>query len=192
MYIEPIKSKFRIIGYSLIALSFTYFSLEPVFNQLMLGLLYDNAVFNQILPYLYSIFYLSLLAGAGLINYKYNDKVSMTIVAATIALGLPYPIQNIYNLNHSYGQSTYVFYDLFAIAILLSMTFSLVYERKIYKFVGLILLIEWFFFDYWIASSGQYIFLGLSGLLTDMVAVLMVIYCILEIILEKTFTKVAL
>lgn len=186
MYIEPIKSKIRILGYALIGLSFIYFSLEPVFSQYMPGLLYDNAASNKVLPYCYFIFCLVLLAGSSLVNLKPNSKRSVAVVLATFLLGLPYPLQNMYNLSHPYNQPIYIFYDLFAMAILLALTYSLIHEKKAYKFIGILLLIEWFFFDYWIATSGQYIFLGLSGMLTDMVAVLMVIYCILEIILEKT------
>lgn len=190
MYIESIKS--RIIGYSLIGLSFIYFSLEPVFSQLMPWLIYNNVASNRILPYFYAISCLVLLSGASIINYVINNKRSLVIVITTLTLGLPYPIQSMYSIRHPHIQPIYLFYDLFAVAILLALTYSLISERKLYKFIGIILLAEWFFFDYWIAKSGHYIFLGLSGVLTDMVAVLMVIYCILEIILEKTFTKVAL
>lgn len=192
MYLESIKSKFKIIGYTLMALSFIYFSLASVFGHLMPELIYNNLTANRILPYFHFVFCLVLLLGASLINAITAEKRSLIVALSTLLLGLPYPIQGVYILIHSYRQPNFLFYDLFAVVILSALTYSLIQERKLYKFVGIILLVEWFFFDYWIALSGQYTLLGLSGMLTDMVSVLMVIYCILEIIMEKTFSKLAL
>lgn len=191
MYIESTKTKLRSVGYGLIGVCFIYFSLEPLFARLHPTLLYGSNGTNNILPYFLMFLYTLILTGAALINYHENSKLSLGFMVFTLLLGLPFPIQGLYSLSHPRTEYIPVLYDMFAIAILLSVIFSLIYERKAYKLIALMLFFEWFFFNYIVALSGQYFFLSLSSLLTHMVSFLIVIYCILEIIFEKSFKKIA-
>lgn len=188
MYIESTKTKLRSFGYGI---SFVYFSLEPLFAHLQPTLLYGINGNSQILPYFSMFLYLMILIGAALINYHENSRLSLGIMVITLLLGLPFPLHGLYSLSHPWIAYPFILHDLFAIAILLSLAFSLIYEKKIYKLIALMMFVEWFFLDYLVAMSGQYIFLGLSSLLTHMVSFLIVIYCVLEIILEKAFKRFA-
>ncbi len=192
MYTESNKTKLRSIGYGIISICFIYFSLEPLFENLQSGLLYNSSGPNKIIPYFLMFLYIFILIGATLINYHKNRKLPLTVMAFTLLLGLPFPIHGLYSLSHPRAEYMPVLYELFATAILLAITFSLIYEKKVYKIIALLMFFEWLFLDYWIAMSGQYIFLGLSSVLTDMVSILIVIYCVLEIILEKTFSEIAI
>lgn len=190
MYIESTKTKLRSFGYGIIGICFIYFSLEPLFAHLQPALVYGSNGTNKILPYFSMFLYLMILTGAALINYHENSRLSHGVMLFTLLLGLPFPIHGLYSLTHPWVEYKFILHDMFAIAILFSLTFSLIYEKKIYKLIALIMFVEWFFLDYLVAMSGQYVFLGLSGLLTHMVSFLIVIYCVLEIILEKAFYRV--
>ena len=185
MYIESKSSKLRVVGYALIALSFLYFSLVPIFNQYVSELLSNPVTFNGILSYATYFAYLVLLTGALLINLNVLNHRSLGFMIIVSALGLPYPLLGLFHLLYQNMESLFIFYDSFAIAILFSMANLLFRERKVYRLIGILLLLEWFYFDYWIAKSGQYLFLGLSTTLTHLISLLMIIYCILEIDLEK-------
>lgn len=192
MYIESKSSKLRIIGYTLIITSFICFLLESVSNHYLNSLIYDGSFLIKAFPYLIYVSYLLLLFGTFLINFSVRGKNFLFISLGTLILGLPYPIEGILIISHKLNHQSLYLYDLFAIAVLMSIVYSLVVERKIYRLFSLLLLFEWFFFDYLIAVSGQYIFLGFSSILTDLVLVLLIIYFILEILLEKNKAQVIL